>query len=161
MKPLKTWLQEYGVDHQNPKNIAIHKICIPSIMFSLLGLLYLIPFPMTGSTWFMKGLYSWAMVFELTAVGLYLLLSFRAAVLMVVFASFMTFGWAYLDYLGTLPLLTVALGIFIGAWGLQFCGHKIEGRKPSFLQDLQFLLIGPLWTIEKIGGKSLLYKDSK
>jgi uncharacterized membrane protein YGL010W len=35
--------------------------------------------------------------------------------------------------------------IFILAWVGQFIGHKIEGMKPSFFQDLQFLLVGPMW----------------
>jgi uncharacterized membrane protein YGL010W len=39
------------------------------------------------------------------------------------------------------------------AWIGQFYGHKIEGKKPSFLKDLEFLLIGPLWVIQKVGKK--------
>lgn len=49
-----------------------------------------------------------------------------------------------------LPLLPIALAIFIVAWIGQFYGHKVEGQKPSFLKDLIFLLIGPLWVLEKI-----------
>ena len=40
-----------------------------------------------------------------------------------------------------------ALIIFIIAWIGQFIGHEIEGKKPAFFKDLQFLLIGPLWTL--------------
>jgi uncharacterized membrane protein YGL010W len=49
-------------------------------------------------------------------------------------------------------ILPVGLGFYIGvfviAWIGQFYGHKIEGKKPSFLKDLQFLLIGPLWCMK-------------
>ncbi len=44
-------------------------------------------------------------------------------------------------------LLPVSLGIFIISWVFQFIGHAIEGKKPSFFQDIQYLLIGPLWVI--------------
>jgi uncharacterized membrane protein YGL010W len=42
-------------------------------------------------------------------------------------------------------LAIYALGVFVVAWIGQFIGHKIEGKKPSFLKDVQFLLIGPAW----------------
>ncbi|WP_291074819.1 MULTISPECIES: Mpo1-like protein [unclassified Empedobacter] len=41
----------------------------------------------------------------------------------------------------------VYLVVFIITWLLQFVGHKIEGKKPSFLKDLQFLLVGPIWLL--------------
>jgi uncharacterized membrane protein YGL010W len=44
----------------------------------------------------------------------------------------------------------ISFAIFVVAWIGQFYGHKVEGMKPSFIKDLQFLLIGPLWVIEKI-----------
>ena len=42
------------------------------------------------------------------------------------------------------------LTIFIFSWAGQFIGHKIEGKKPSFLKDIQFLLIGPAWLLSFI-----------
>src|SRR5262249_11376764 len=45
------------------------------------------------------------------------------------------------------PLWLSALVIFVLAWAVQFVGHGIEGRRPSFFKDLEFLLIGPLWLI--------------
>jgi uncharacterized membrane protein YGL010W len=40
-------------------------------------------------------------------------------------------------------LLAVAAAVFVVAWIGQFVGHRVEGRKPAFLDDLKFLLIGP------------------
>jgi len=54
-----------------------------------------------------------------------------------------------------IDLLTASIIIFIAGWIGQFWGHKIEGKKPSFAKDLQFLLIGPLWVIQKIGKKGV------
>ena len=48
-----------------------------------------------------------------------------------------------------LPVFTLALALFVCLWLLQFIGHKIEGKKPSFFEDLQFLLIGPIWVFRK------------
>ena len=47
-------------------------------------------------------------------------------------------------------LAKVAFGIFVIAWIGQFIGHKIEGKKPSFLEDLQFLMVGPAWLLSFI-----------
>ena len=44
-------------------------------------------------------------------------------------------------------LMYFAILIFIISWILQFIGHKIEGKKPSFIKDIQFLLIGPAWLL--------------
>ncbi len=41
----------------------------------------------------------------------------------------------------------VYLSVFIVTWIFQFLGHKIEGKKPAFIKDLQFLLIGPIWLL--------------
>lgn len=43
------------------------------------------------------------------------------------------------------------VGLFVVAWIGQFVGHKIEGAKPSFFEDLQFLLIGPAWVVHDMG----------
>jgi uncharacterized membrane protein YGL010W len=48
------------------------------------------------------------------------------------------------------PLWMVSIIIFAVAWIGQFYGHKVEGKKPSFFKDLQFLLIGPAWLMHFI-----------
>jgi uncharacterized membrane protein YGL010W len=44
-------------------------------------------------------------------------------------------------------VLPLSIAIFVVAWIGQFIGHKIEGKKPSFFDDLRFLLIGPLFVL--------------
>jgi uncharacterized membrane protein YGL010W len=46
------------------------------------------------------------------------------------------------------------LGLFAAAWVGQFKGHQIEGKKPSFLKDLQFLLVGPAWLLHFVYRKA-------
>lgn len=55
----------------------------------------------------------------------------------------------------------VALGAFVVAWIGQFYGHKIEGKKPSFFEDLQYLLIGPVWVIHKINPQILKIEENE
>ena len=50
-------------------------------------------------------------------------------------------------------LFLIYISIFTIAWTGQFLGHKIEGKKPAFFKDLQFLLIGPLWLLSFIYNK--------
>lgn len=52
--------------------------------------------------------------------------------------------------LGLTGLFATALTVFVLAWVAQFVGHRIEGRKPSFLTDLTYLLIGPIWVLAKL-----------
>ena len=149
MKDIQQWLDEYGESHQNPMNKKIHWICVPLIMISLLALISLIPFPsfikFTGNSI----IDSWGTVFLLYCVIFYLRMSVSIAVGMLIIAFFMIWGINWLDSF-EISLWMLSLFIFILAWIGQFIGHKIEGKKPSFFEDLQFLLIGPAWLLSFI-----------
>ena len=59
-------------------------------------------------------------------------------------------------YIGQfVPLWIFSIGVFVIAWIGQFYGHNIEGKKPSFLKDLQFLMIGPAWVVENLFSKKV------
>jgi uncharacterized membrane protein YGL010W len=65
-------------------------------------------------------------------------------------AGMLLMSAAMLGLLAALPsaqVFAVSLTIFVVAWIGQFIGHKIEGKKPSFFDDLRFLLIGPLFVL--------------
>ncbi len=140
MKTAEEWLDKYGESHQNPANKLIHWICVPAIMVSVLGLLVSIPTP-----WSLVHLNP-ATVLLAVAVGFYSMLSKPLMYGMVVVGIgcyAIALALAGLPF----PLWATSLGIFAVAWVVQFVGHKIEGKKPSFLEDVQFLLIGPLWLL--------------
>lgn len=145
-KTLQVWLAEYGESHQNPTNKVIHHIAVPLIMFSTLGLLYCLPIPFEGSS---RPL-NWASLAAVAALMFYARLSQRLfwGMLAVVVLQLCVFGWMN-AHLGV-PPWGVFLAIFVAAWVLQLWGHQIEGKKPSFFKDLQFLLIGPVWVLEAI-----------
>ena len=50
----------------------------------------------------------------------------------------------------TTELLIIYIVAFVLAWIAQFIGHEIEGKKPKFIEDIQFLLIGPAWLLSFI-----------
>jgi uncharacterized membrane protein YGL010W len=144
MKTLQSWLDEYSVSHRNPINKRIHWVCVPLIMLSALGMLWVLPRPA-----FFAGVspyLNWATLLILASLIYYTLLSVRLAAGMLLVSAVMCLVLELLMRLPW-PLFWTSLVIFAGAWIGQFIGHKIEGRKPSFFKDLQFLLIGPVWLL--------------
>lgn len=126
-KSLQSWLDEYAVSHQDHTNKLIHVICVPVIFLAIVALIMnispiLMAVAAVGVLWF------------------YLRLSLSLFLAMAVFVA-LCVGFVLLVnwYVG------VWIAIFVVAWIGQFVGHKIEGAKPSFFKDLQFLLIGPAW----------------
>src|ERR1700685_331707 len=140
-KSADQWFAEYGECHHNLVNEVIHWICIPAIMLSLLGLLWSIPMP---ASWGRAADYlNVATLFVVAALLFYARLSPPlAAGMLAITVAFLALIIGYGRISGP-PVWAVALGIFVGAWVPQFVGHKIEGKKPAFFEDLKFLLIGP------------------
>jgi len=138
MRGIESLLAEYDDSHGNPVNKLLHWICVPLIMFSLLALLWLVPLP--GAP--LNG----AVLLVIATLIYYLLLSARLAAGMLVVSLLMLGLLLALDRAGA-PLLILAAEVFVLAWIGQFVGHYMEGKRPSFLKDIQFLLIGPLWLL--------------
>lgn len=137
MKSITEWFDEYSESHQNPTNKVIHWACVPAILFSILGILAHFSALLT------------ALVIVLTLV-FYTRLDLVLAVAMTALIAVM----AWVIYF--LPVgVGFYIGVFIIAWIGQFYGHKIEGKKPSFFKDLQFLLISPVWCMDAYLGKVL------
>jgi len=146
MKTIQQWLSEYGESHQDHTNKTIHWICVPSIFFSITGLLYSIklPFAISGIT------LNVAMVVMILAVFYYISLSRTLWIGMLLFAVFCLWLSNLIESSGIMPLWLFCVIIFVVAWIGQFYGHKIEGKKPSFFKDIQFLMIGPAWLMSFI-----------
>lgn len=130
-RTIDTLLGQYGESHRNPTNELIHFVCIPVIVFTLLGIL-----------WSIHPLVAVAAV--LAALVYYFRLSRPFAFGMLLLSAVMLGLLALTPPLTVLPL---SIALFVVAWIGQFIGHKIEGKKPSFFDDLRFLLIGPLFVL--------------
>ena len=131
-RTLEQWLSEYSVSHQNLVNKKIHWLCVPAIFVSLLGM------GMSLSVWFTLVMSALVLIFYMRlstplflAMGIFILICLSVMTLL---------PWGFKVWAAT----------FVVAWIGQFIGHKIEGKKPSFFEDLQFLLIGPAWVADSL-----------
>lgn len=141
MKTIDTWFEEYSESHQHSTNKLIHWVCVPTIYFSIIAILA---------------------HFSVLLTALLLVLVFvfyaRLDLLLAVAMFVLTLMMAWLIWI--LPVgVGFYIAVFVFTWIGQFYGHKLEGKKPSFFKDLQFLLIGPLWCMDgylsKLGAKNL------
>ena len=131
-------LKEYSKSHQNWTNKVIHYFCVPLIMLSIIGILMNIT----------VGTLNLALVAVVLVSIYYLFLSRKYFAFMIIIFTLMYFVNLYIAQ--RTNLLFFSIGLFIISWIFQFVGHKIEGKKPSFLEDLLFLLIGPLWVAKSL-----------
>lgn len=144
---------KYAESHQNSTNELIHWICVPLIVFSLLGLAWSIPFPHLAFLGRYNGFVNWGSFLIAFSVFYYYKLSPIMSYLMLVLIFSMTFLIVLLEkwqHNGGPAVWQVCTIIFVLSWIGQFYGHKIEGKKPSFLDDVKFLLIGPIWLLHFI-----------
>jgi uncharacterized membrane protein YGL010W len=126
-------LAHYGASHKNPTNELIHFAAIPLIMLSLCGLMFAL------HPWVAYAFIAASMVYYARLSGVFFIsmCAWSAAIIGVVHA------------MGQ-QVLIASVVIFIGAWIAQFIGHKIEGKKPSFFEDLQYLWVGPMFVLSKL-----------
>jgi len=145
MRTMQDWIDSYSADHRNPTNQLFHWLCVPPIVWSVVALLWAVPVPASLAR---PG--AWAVLVMVLAFYWYWRRSHRlAAGLLAVFALFGLLAHVLYNQLGAAMLCYVAVGVFVLAWIGQFIGHHYEGRRPSFLTDLSYLLIGPAWLMAK------------
>lgn len=143
MRTAEQWFSEYGESHRNPVNKAIHWIAVPVIYATVVGLFWSIPQPdfMAAIPWL-----NWAVVALVPTLLFYFVLSFPLGVGMALMSLVCLWVWWLVERAGGSVWWT-ALVLFAVMWVFQFVGHHVEGKKPSFFKDVQFLLIGPAWVI--------------
>lgn len=129
-------IAHYGASHQHPTNELIHMIAIPLIMLSLFGLIFSL------HPWLAYAFVAASMVYYLRLSGVFFVaMSLWSALIVALVHSMQP------------HVLIACAAIFVFAWILQFIGHKIEGKKPSFFEDIQYLWVGPLFVLSKLFGK--------
>jgi uncharacterized membrane protein YGL010W len=140
VREIERLINQYGESHQNKTNILIHAIAVPSIFFVTIALFWSIPVP----EFIAKFRINFAHIFALPALYYYFRLSGPIGAAMTLL-TILAFGGIKLILAANIDLLYFSIILFVVMWILQFVGHKIEGKKPSFFEDLRFLLIGPAW----------------
>jgi uncharacterized membrane protein YGL010W len=129
---LDALISHYAISHQNPRNEALHCVCVPAIVFAVVGLLFAINFGVT-------------LIAIAAAILYYNRLGQRAAMQMGAVLLLMLITWMLV--MPPHHIVATAIIIFAAGWAGQFIGHMYEGAKPSFLEDAQYLLIGPLYVL--------------
>ncbi len=119
---------EYAAYHSDPRNRLCHAFGIPLIILGLLGLTALVRI----------GPIDLAVVLALLTLIYYATIDVRGA-----FISLLIFAALYA--LGTKLPWTISAGAFVLGWAFQLVGHRLEGTKPKFLENLIYLLVGPLY----------------
>jgi len=146
MRQIDNLLYQYSSDHQNKTNQSIHLVCVPLILWSVTAMLWCIPVPSALAN---PGL--WCGLAMFAAFAYYWRLSKPLAFgLLLIFTMVGFLNRWIMDTYGLRLLMQLAVRVFVVAWIGQFIGHKIEGKRPSFFTDLVYLLIGPMWTLNKL-----------
>lgn len=138
-------MAEYERDHQNVTNRWLHFIAVPLIFFCVVAFVTEIPVPDSFRS--LPG--GWLPIAAVPASIYYLRRSVTAGFVMIVF-TLLCFAIIQLLHHNALPVWEISLGLFVVLSGVQYVGHSIEGKRPSFYRDAQFLLIGPVWVFHKM-----------
>ena len=146
MRTLEEQITQYAAHHRDRRNIATHFVGILLIVFSVAMGLALIPLP------FLPGQMTVAFVVTLVAVAYYFKLDYTLGVAMLIYMALNL--WLAMIAAAKFPVGTaawIAGGIFVAGWIIQFVGHKYEGRKPAFVDDVMGLIVGPLFVVAELG----------
>jgi len=147
IRRIEVLLAEYEQNHNNPTNKAIHCFAVPVITWAALAMLWYLPTP----TLFDREPYlNWATIFCVLAVIYYLTLSIPLALGMAIFSVIAGATIGFSEANASIPLIYIAVPVFVSAWVFLFVGHMIEDRSLSILIDLKFLAIEPVWLMHAL-----------
>ncbi|MDP6908585.1 MAG: DUF962 domain-containing protein [Flavobacteriales bacterium] len=145
-------LDEYKESHENKTNQLIHWIFVPIIFLSVIGLLWDLKLGVELDFFGGEPL-NLAMIAMLLVYAYYLSMSFSISLGMLIISALGLTACFILDGMLPMRIWLLSLVIFVVSWIFQIIGHKIEGKKPSFLKDIEFFLVGPMWVLTKLYNK--------
>ena len=139
MQDIRTLFADYAAYHQTAGNKLFHRLGIPMIMLSLIGMLTQVPLVDVATVKI-----DLAMILIAAASAYYFVIEWRLAIAMIAISiAFYFIGAA-------IPLFINAV-LFILGWIFQFIGHKVyEHKNPAFFRNFVHLLIGPLWILNDV-----------
>ena len=139
MSDIHALFEDYASYHRTAGNKAFHRLGIPMIMLTLIGMLTRVHVVSTGSV-----VIDAAMLLIAAATVYYFLLEWRIAMAMLAVSIGFHFAGAAIP-------LSVNVALFVLGWILQFIGHSVyEKRQPAFFKNFVHLLIGPLWILNDV-----------
>lgn len=151
MRTQQQYLSRYERSHRHPLNQWIHVFCVPVIFAATLGLLWSVPVGRwLGLAAAVAPYVNLATLLAPLALVFYASLSPASALAMVAWFAASAAAIVAIQLAGW-PLAAICAGAWVLGWAAQFYGHGVEGARPSFAEDLVFLLIGPLFVMRKFG----------
>ena len=142
MRTLEQQITQYAAYHRDRRNIVTHFIGVPMIVFSLV--LALVPWAIGGVN---------VALITLGIASLYYLILDRGlgtAMLLCQFVCYLVAIYINARVGHTGVVMGVAALVFVIGWVIQFVGHKYEGMKPAFTDDIMGLVIGPLFVMTEV-----------
>ena len=147
-------LSKYAAYHRDKRNVVTHFIGIPMIVAGVVILLSRPVFmPIDG-----VAISAALIVVAITAL-FYFKLDFRFGVAMSVFFAACLWLGQMLAVQTTAVWLSWGIGLFGVGWLFQFVGHRYEGKKPAFVDDIMGLAIGPIFVAAELAFKFGLRKE--
>lgn len=138
MAKIDSLFADYASYHRTPGNKTFHRLGIPMIMLSLIGLLTFVGWTVGGTR------VDLAMVLIAASTLYYLSVEWRLAIPMLIVSIGMYF-------LGRAMPLWLNGALFVLGWIFQFIGHSVyEKKQPAFFRNFVHLLVGPLWILNDV-----------
>ena len=129
MREIDRLLDEYGESHQNRLNKVIHWICVPAIVWTVIALIWSIPFPWKIGSGIVP--LNWAVLALVLAQVYYFSLSRRLGLGLLLYNLAMLWLTAVIEKASPWPLWQIALAVFVLAWLGQFIGHVLDSARAS------------------------------
>jgi len=141
------WLDRYGRSHGNLSNPVVYWAAVPMVVVGTVGLLWYLPIPVEFAR--ISPLLNWGSAFLMAATIYYFIISLSLAIGMLPFVlglASLQLWLAGSEY----PALGVSTGLFVaGVVGLAL-GRRGTGGVRAILEDLQLMMIGPVWLLAVI-----------
>jgi uncharacterized membrane protein YGL010W len=141
-RPALDLLAMYAAYHRDRRNIVTHFVGIPMIVFAVCILLARPQFEISGVMLAPIHLLTLLSTLWYLTRGEFLIGLVTSAINILFTQLAMPLGAAE-----TSVWLGWGVGLFVLGWVIQFIGHKYEGRKPAFVDDLIGLLVGPMFLV--------------
>ena len=150
MRPIDIYFDKYSTCYHTTAAKVVSGIFISLIIFSLLGLTWAIPFPYLKFLGKYNGFFNWASFFIAICVYCY----YKLSPVLSYFIFFILFAFSYgimqLDLWhksGGPALWQISLIIFIASFAIQSATFRMENKRYSLMDNLQFIAIAPVWLL--------------
>ncbi len=139
------WLSRYQQSHQNLRNPMVFWAAVPMAVIGLTGVLWALPVPSEFQR--ISPLLNWGSAFLMVSAIYYFIISLSLAIGLLPFLLGLAAVQLWLADSG-LPPMGVSLGLLLA--GLVGIALGRGGAPRAILQDVQLIMIGPVWLLSEI-----------